>query len=175
MMTRTKTVHELRVERINSHYFHLFVTTSAGTYVKEFVHGDLGRTTPSVGSLLVCHDRTLWYHRSAGRLLVPQSSYTYHLQLSHTKYCVCAEFVVDTFPIRGLYVVSCTLYGVRRLACIYKTTVTAVDPARGGGSRAAMLTSCSWTSWGCWRRAWRERVGTTVTATVTKVHDDSGG
>jgi len=26
----------------------------AGTYVKEFVHGDLGRTTPSVCSLLGC-------------------------------------------------------------------------------------------------------------------------
>jgi tRNA pseudouridine synthase 10 len=25
-----------------------------GTYVKEFVHGDLGRTTPNIGSLLDC-------------------------------------------------------------------------------------------------------------------------
>ena len=25
---------------------------SAGTYIKEFVHGDLGRTVPSIGSLL---------------------------------------------------------------------------------------------------------------------------
>lgn len=25
---------------------------SAGTYIKEFVHGDLGRTTPNVGSLI---------------------------------------------------------------------------------------------------------------------------
>lgn len=25
-----------------------------GTYIKEFVHGDLGRTVPSVGSLLKC-------------------------------------------------------------------------------------------------------------------------
>jgi hypothetical protein len=28
--------------------------TSAGTYVKEFVHGDLGRTIPNVSSLLQC-------------------------------------------------------------------------------------------------------------------------
>ena len=28
------------------------LTTGAGTYVKEFVHGDLGRTHPSVASLL---------------------------------------------------------------------------------------------------------------------------
>lgn len=26
--------------------------SSAGTYIKEFVHGDLGRTVPNVGSLL---------------------------------------------------------------------------------------------------------------------------
>ena len=28
------------------------VLTSAGTYVKEFVHGDLNRTRPNVGTLL---------------------------------------------------------------------------------------------------------------------------
>ena len=28
--------------------------TQAGTYVKEFVHSDFGRTCPSVGSLLGC-------------------------------------------------------------------------------------------------------------------------
>jgi tRNA pseudouridine synthase 10 len=37
------------------HYFKLTLTTSAGTYVKEFVNGDFGRTVPSVGSLLDCH------------------------------------------------------------------------------------------------------------------------
>ncbi len=29
------------------------MVTSAGTYVKEFVHGDLGRTSPSIGQILV--------------------------------------------------------------------------------------------------------------------------
>ena len=28
----------------------------AGTYIKEFVHGDSGRTSPSLGSLLGCRD-----------------------------------------------------------------------------------------------------------------------
>lgn len=28
------------------------IVTSAGTYVKEFVHSDLGRTSPSVSSIL---------------------------------------------------------------------------------------------------------------------------
>jgi tRNA pseudouridine synthase 10 len=32
----------------------LDIKTSAGTYVKEFVNGDFGRTVPSVTSLLNC-------------------------------------------------------------------------------------------------------------------------
>eukprot|EP00554_Chaetoceros_debilis_P007572 CAMPEP_0194078488 /NCGR_PEP_ID=MMETSP0149-20130528/4867_1 /TAXON_ID=122233 /ORGANISM="Chaetoceros debilis, Strain MM31A-1" /LENGTH=718 /DNA_ID=CAMNT_0038759763 /DNA_START=28 /DNA_END=2181 /DNA_ORIENTATION=+ len=40
--------------RINDHYFRLSMSTSAGTYVKEFCHGDCGRTSPSVSSLLGC-------------------------------------------------------------------------------------------------------------------------
>ena len=32
----------------------LDLVTQAGTYVKEFCHGDFGRTVPSVGSLLGC-------------------------------------------------------------------------------------------------------------------------
>ena len=32
----------------------LELTTQAGTYIKEFVHSDGGRTTPSLGSLLGC-------------------------------------------------------------------------------------------------------------------------
>jgi tRNA U54 and U55 pseudouridine synthase Pus10 len=37
---------------VNPHYMVLHVLASAGTYIKELVHGDLGRTTPSVGSIL---------------------------------------------------------------------------------------------------------------------------
>lgn len=32
--------------------FELNVVTQAGTYVKEFVHGDFGRTKPSVGDII---------------------------------------------------------------------------------------------------------------------------
>ena len=32
----------------------LRLATSAGLYVKEFVHGDFGRTSPSVGEILGC-------------------------------------------------------------------------------------------------------------------------
>lgn len=67
LMARPKVVHALRCEGLRhadgegagagagaSSYFTLHLRTSAGTYVKEFVHGDLGRTSPSVGSLLGC-------------------------------------------------------------------------------------------------------------------------
>lgn len=37
---------------VSKHSAILQVWASAGTYIKEFVHGDLGRTTPNVGSLL---------------------------------------------------------------------------------------------------------------------------
>ena len=53
LMKRKKIVHSMHAERINAHFMILELTTSAGAYVKEFVHGDRGRTTPSIGSLLV--------------------------------------------------------------------------------------------------------------------------
>ena len=34
----------------------LHILASAGTYIKEFVHGDLGRTLPNVGTILGCDD-----------------------------------------------------------------------------------------------------------------------
>lgn len=70
LMTRPKVIHELRCDSLrhepagsaddklgassSSSYFRLHLRTSAGTYVKEFVHGDLGRTRPNVGELLDC-------------------------------------------------------------------------------------------------------------------------
>lgn len=32
--------------------FELYVQTQAGTYVKEFVHGDFGRTVPNIGQII---------------------------------------------------------------------------------------------------------------------------
>lgn len=40
------------VERLDDHYFRIHISTDAGTYVKEFCHGDLGRTLPNVTNLL---------------------------------------------------------------------------------------------------------------------------
>jgi hypothetical protein len=44
----------MQATQLSAHFMELHLTTSAGTYVKEFVHGDLGRTVPSIGSLLQC-------------------------------------------------------------------------------------------------------------------------
>jgi tRNA pseudouridine synthase 10 len=46
---------------LNDHYFVLNIITSAGAYVKEFVHGDLGRTFPSISSLISSPVGALYY------------------------------------------------------------------------------------------------------------------
>lgn len=51
---RTRHVLTLKPTMIDKHHFRLNLCTDAGTYVKEFCHGDLGRTIPSVSSLLGC-------------------------------------------------------------------------------------------------------------------------
>ncbi|KAL5706280.1 tRNA pseudouridine(55) synthase [Ranunculus cassubicifolius] len=60
-LDREKVIHWMKVERIigSSQYFLLHLCTQAGTYIKEFVHGDLGRTQPSIGSLLGCRAEIL--------------------------------------------------------------------------------------------------------------------
>lgn len=50
--TRTKHILTMQTHWLNSHWFTLELGASAGTYIKEFVHGDLGRTQPSVAELL---------------------------------------------------------------------------------------------------------------------------
>jgi tRNA pseudouridine synthase 10 len=51
LMTRMKVIHRAKIELISERVGVLLVLASAGTYIKEFVHGDLGRTVPSVGTL----------------------------------------------------------------------------------------------------------------------------
>ncbi|CAN4094052.1 unnamed protein product [Withania somnifera] len=60
-LEREKIIHWMKVERISgsSQYLLLHLCTQAGTYIKEFVHGDLGRTQPSVGSILGCRTEIL--------------------------------------------------------------------------------------------------------------------
>lgn len=51
-LTRTRHIYSMSAAMLNDHYFVLNVITSAGAYVKEFVHGDLGRTFPSISSVI---------------------------------------------------------------------------------------------------------------------------
>ena len=54
LMDRKKTIYELKAQKVSDHFMILDVISSAGTYIKEFVHSDLMRTEPSVKSLLDC-------------------------------------------------------------------------------------------------------------------------
>ncbi|XP_060199899.1 uncharacterized protein LOC132628171 isoform X2 [Lycium barbarum] len=60
-LERERIIHWMKVERISgsSQYLLLHLCTQAGTYIKEFVHGDLGRTQPSIGSILGCRTEIL--------------------------------------------------------------------------------------------------------------------
>ncbi|KAI6184048.1 TRNA pseudouridine(55) synthase [Aphelenchoides bicaudatus] len=50
--TRPRDIYKIRAFQMDDYHFMLKLETQAGTYIKEFVHGDLNRTTPSVGELL---------------------------------------------------------------------------------------------------------------------------
>lgn len=54
LLVRERKVLHMNCELVSEHLFRLNLVTTAGTYVKEFVHGDFGRTTPNVGQLLSC-------------------------------------------------------------------------------------------------------------------------
>jgi tRNA U54 and U55 pseudouridine synthase Pus10 len=77
--------------------FKLDIKTQAGTYIKEFVHGDFGRTQPSLGQLLggvhvdilaldvqvACQDTFSFLHGA--------------LTLIHTHICNCYIFLKCSF------------------------------------------------------------------------------
>ncbi|KFP80327.1 Putative tRNA pseudouridine synthase Pus10 [Acanthisitta chloris] len=52
LAVRCRLIHTMTAEYIDEHHFRLRLRTQAGTYIKEFVHGDFGRTKPNIGSLL---------------------------------------------------------------------------------------------------------------------------
>lgn len=54
LMDRKKTILKLDAKLINDNFMVINVLASAGTYIKEFIHSDLGRTEPSLCSLLDC-------------------------------------------------------------------------------------------------------------------------
>ena len=56
---RERQILHATAKRVDAHYFRLELSTQAGTYVKEFVHGDLRRTYPSVASIMACKTNIL--------------------------------------------------------------------------------------------------------------------
>uniref|UniRef100_A0A8C6VCL1 tRNA pseudouridine synthase Pus10 n=1 Tax=Naja naja TaxID=35670 RepID=A0A8C6VCL1_NAJNA len=52
LAVRIRVIHSMQSEYIDEHHFRLHLKTQAGTYVKEFVHGDFGRTQPNISFLL---------------------------------------------------------------------------------------------------------------------------
>uniref|UniRef100_A0A8C3SSR2 tRNA pseudouridine synthase Pus10 n=1 Tax=Chelydra serpentina TaxID=8475 RepID=A0A8C3SSR2_CHESE len=52
LAVRSRVIHTMKSEYIDDHHFRLHLKTQAGTYIKEFVHGDFGRTKPNIGLLL---------------------------------------------------------------------------------------------------------------------------
>lgn len=55
-LSRNKILHSVRCEGVpgKTQWCVMWILASAGTYIKEFVHGDMGRTDPSVSSMLRC-------------------------------------------------------------------------------------------------------------------------
>ncbi|KAF9942347.1 putative tRNA pseudouridine synthase Pus10 [Mortierella alpina] len=53
-MIRKKEIHSLKAFALEGHFLVVHLHTEAGTYIKEFVHGDLGRNQPSLASIVGC-------------------------------------------------------------------------------------------------------------------------
>ena len=52
LATRDRSVYCMQGELVGAHHFYLNLTTQAGTYVKEFVHSDFGRTRPNLRDIM---------------------------------------------------------------------------------------------------------------------------
>ncbi|XP_062400205.1 putative tRNA pseudouridine synthase Pus10 [Sardina pilchardus] len=52
LAVRLRVIHSMSASFLNPHHFTLQLRTQAGTYIKEFVHGDFGRTKPNLGELM---------------------------------------------------------------------------------------------------------------------------
>lgn len=52
LAVRQRVIHSMNARFRDPHHFYLRLKTQAGTYIKEFVHGDFGRTKPNLCQLL---------------------------------------------------------------------------------------------------------------------------
>ncbi|KAJ1861383.1 hypothetical protein LPJ57_006530 [Coemansia sp. RSA 486] len=50
-LVRPRKLLRLEVTPVEGHFYRVRIESEAGTYIKEFVHGDLGRTSPSLSSM----------------------------------------------------------------------------------------------------------------------------
>lgn len=51
-LVRKRSIYKVDIEFLNQHWMIVDLLTQAGTYVKEFCHGDMGRTLPNLSTLL---------------------------------------------------------------------------------------------------------------------------
>ncbi|KAL3940730.1 MAG: hypothetical protein SGBAC_004781 [Bacillariaceae sp.] len=58
-LVRERQILQMAAWRVDDHHFRLELSTQAGTYIKEFVHGDLLRTQPSIASIMGCKSNLL--------------------------------------------------------------------------------------------------------------------
>ncbi|XP_046847599.1 tRNA pseudouridine synthase Pus10-like [Xenia sp. Carnegie-2017] len=49
---RQRKILTMSTEYIDKNHFYLYLCTEAGTYIKEFVHGDFGRTQPNLSTIM---------------------------------------------------------------------------------------------------------------------------
>uniref|UniRef100_A0A3B4C9R8 tRNA pseudouridine(55) synthase n=1 Tax=Pygocentrus nattereri TaxID=42514 RepID=A0A3B4C9R8_PYGNA len=52
LAVRQRVIHSMSASYLDTHHFRLQLHTQAGTYIKEFVHGDFGRTKPNLCALM---------------------------------------------------------------------------------------------------------------------------
>ncbi|KJH44609.1 TIGR01213 family protein [Dictyocaulus viviparus] len=52
LLDRRRSIYSMEFLRLDNYHFLVRLETQAGTYVKEFVHGDFGRTRPSLADIL---------------------------------------------------------------------------------------------------------------------------
>ncbi|XP_057188503.1 putative tRNA pseudouridine synthase Pus10 isoform X2 [Triplophysa rosa] len=52
LAVRQRVIHSISATYLDTHHFTLKLCTQAGTYIKEFVHGDFGRTKPNLCDLM---------------------------------------------------------------------------------------------------------------------------
>ncbi|CAG8616758.1 7928_t:CDS:10 [Ambispora leptoticha] len=53
-MVRQRQIYEIEARALEGQFMVIKLVTAPGTYIKEFVHGDLGKTSPNLSSIIDC-------------------------------------------------------------------------------------------------------------------------